>query len=119
MGGLLLWKDSENFLRLERGGGGRDAISFGGCLGDEDVIIGRGRLTSDRVLLRIERTGGRVNALCSPDGEEWFTVGQVEFPVEDPVQIGLHAIGNIDRTIYAGAYPEGTAIRFESFQLWR
>jgi hypothetical protein len=28
------------------------------------------------------------------------------------------AIGNIDRTIYRGAYPDGTAIRFESFMLW-
>jgi hypothetical protein len=30
----------------------------------------------------------------------------------------MHAIGSIDRTIYRGAYPEGTAIRFESFRLW-
>ena len=62
--------------------------------------------------------GGRVNGLCSADGEAWFTVGQVEFSVEDPVEVGLHAIGNIDRTVYPGAYPEGTAIRFESFDLW-
>jgi hypothetical protein len=59
-----------------------------------------------------------VNALCSADGEAWFTVGGVAFPVEDPVEIGLHAIGNIDRTIYHGAYPEGTAIRFEAFEVW-
>jgi hypothetical protein len=30
----------------------------------------------------------------------------------------LHAIGYIDRTIHPGAYPEGTAIRFESFRIW-
>jgi hypothetical protein len=59
-----------------------------------------------------------VNALCSPDGERWFTVGHAEFPVEDPVEVGLHAIGSIDRTIYPGAYPEGTAIRFEVFEVW-
>jgi len=58
-----------------------------------------------------------VNALCSGDGTDWFTVGQVEFPREDPVEIGLPAIGNINRTIYPGAYPEGTAIWFASFQL--
>jgi hypothetical protein len=45
-------------------------------------------------------------------------VGHVEFLVEDPVQVGLHAVGNIDRTVYHGAYPDGTAIRFESFRLW-
>jgi hypothetical protein len=29
---------------------------------------------------------------CSADGAEWFTVGGVEFPVEDPVEVGLHVI---------------------------
>ena len=58
-----------------------------------------------------------MKALCSAEGERWLTAGQVEFPAEDPVEIGLHAIGMIDRIIYPGAYPEGTAIRFEAFQL--
>jgi hypothetical protein len=31
----------------------------------------------------------------------------------------VHAIGKIDRAVYRGAYPGGTAIRFESFQMWR
>ena len=66
----------------------------------------------------LERVDRRVNALCSANGEEWFTVGGVEFAVEDPVEVGLHAIGTIDRIIYPGAYPEGTAIRFEAFALW-
>jgi hypothetical protein len=33
-------------------------------------------------------------------------------------QVGVHAIGMIDRTIYHGAYPDGTAIRFASFDVW-
>ncbi len=121
IGGLLLWKDRENYLRLDRGTAGEDEIFFGGCLGNQDVVIGRGCLplnASGRVFLRLERLGDQVNALCSADGERWFTVGHVPFPVEDPVQVGLHAIGNIDRTIYHGAYPDGTAVRFESFRLW-
>jgi regulation of enolase protein 1 (concanavalin A-like superfamily) len=73
----------------------------------------------ESVFLRMERLGNRVNALCSADGKNWFTVGHVEFSVDDPVEVGLHAIGNIDRTIYNGAYPDGTAMRFESFELWR
>ena len=43
--------------------------------------------------------GERVNALCSADGEQWFTVGYVDFPVTDPVQVGMHAIGMIDRAV--------------------
>ena len=66
----------------------------------------------------LERLGRRVTALCSRDGEEWFTVGHVEFPAADPLQVGLHAIGMIDRLSYPGAWPEGTAMRFESFQLF-
>ncbi len=118
IGGILLWKDRKNWLRLDRGALGAYEISFRGCLGNKDLVFGRGCLPSDRVYLRLERLGRHVSALCSVDGVEWFTVGHVEFPDDDPVEVGLHATGNIDRLIYHGAYPDGTAIRFESFQLW-
>ncbi len=118
IGGMLLWKDRENYLHLTRGIAGENEISFMGCIGNKDVIIGRGRLSSERVFLRLERLTGHVRALCSPDGEEWFTVGNVDFQVEDPIEVGLHGISVIDRTIYQGTYPEGTATRFESFRLW-
>jgi len=129
IGGILLWKDQQNYLRIDQGTRGRYEINFSGCIDNKDLIIGRGRLhpagmdsTGEppvpRVFLRLERNGSRVNALCSADGAEWFTVGGVDFPVEAPVEVGLHAIGNIDRTIYHGAFPEGTAIRFEAFELW-
>jgi regulation of enolase protein 1 (concanavalin A-like superfamily) len=85
------------------------------------MIIGRGRLDCEPgspVFLRLERVGEQVDALCSADGKAWFSVGSVAFPVAGPLQVGLHAIGMIERTIYHGAYPDGTATRFESFQLW-
>jgi regulation of enolase protein 1 (concanavalin A-like superfamily) len=104
---------------LERGTRGPHEVSFEGCLNKKDLVIGRGRLPAERVFLRLERLGSGVNALCSADGSEWFTVGWVELPVEDPVRVGMYAIGTIDRTVYPGAYPEGTAIRFESFRLLR
>jgi hypothetical protein len=119
MGGLLLWKDRQNFLRLDCGARGRFEISFMGCVADKEVIIGRGRLPSERVFLRMEQLRRHVNALCSPDGSAWFTVGRIEFPCDDPVEVGLAAFGTIDRLIYPGAYPTGTAIRSEGFTLWR
>jgi hypothetical protein len=121
IGGLLLWQDQDNYLRLNRGTAGEREIAFQGCIDNQDLIIGRGRLDverCERVFLRLERKGERVNALCSADGVEWFTVGHVAFPVADPLQIGLHAIGHINRSIYHGAYSEGAAIRFESFTVW-
>ena len=103
---------------MERGKFGKHEIALKGCLDNKDLIFGRGRLPSERVYLRLERRGDTVRSLCSGDGTEWFTLGQVEFPVDDPVQVGLFGIGWIDRTIYMGAYPEGAAIKFESFEIW-
>jgi hypothetical protein len=126
IGGLVLWADERNYLRLDRGAIGERDVFFGGCIANRDLVVGRGRLPpweavepAGSVLLRLERIGDRVEAYCSVDGERWFTAGGVRFPVEDPVQVGVHAIGSIDRTVYRGAYPEGTAIRFKSFEIWQ
>jgi regulation of enolase protein 1 (concanavalin A-like superfamily) len=126
IGGLVLWMDKENYLRLDRGATGERDLYFGGSLANRDVLIGRGRLShkdakegTGSTFLRLERIGDRVQAFGSTDGENWFTVGVVTFPVKDPVQVGVHAIGKIDRAVYRGAYPDGTAIRFKTFQMWR
>jgi DNA-binding SARP family transcriptional activator len=117
IGGLLLWKDQENYLRLDRGTRGPAEISFSGCLANREVILGRGRLPAERIYLRLERRGGQVRALCSADGEHWLTAGETAFPVTEPVQVGVHAIGEIERRVYQGAFLEGSAIRFEQFTL--
>jgi len=70
------------------------------------------------VVLRLVRNSEQIGALCSLDGEQWYSVGHTTFPVDDTVQVGVHAIGMIDRTIYHGAYPEGSAIRFREFRVW-
>ena len=72
----------------------------------------------EQVTLRLEVDGDRVEAFCTLDGEQWYSVGHTTFPMDDTVQVGVHAIGMIDRTIYHGAYPEGTAIRFTDFRMW-
>jgi predicted ATPase/class 3 adenylate cyclase/regulation of enolase protein 1 (concanavalin A-like superfamily) len=120
IGGIVLWKDRENFLRLGRGMRGEREIALEGCINNKDVCIGRGHLNpyTSKVFLRLERIGMRINALCSSDGDEWFSVGHADFPVDDPVEIGLHAIGNIYRDIYHGAFPDGTDIRFEYFKIY-
>ena len=110
-----------NYIALQRGSRGERYVVFYGCRGNQDLVFGHGHLplsASRRVFLRLERIGERVSAFCSPDGKTWFGVGHVSFPAEDPLQVGLNAVGAINRTIYHGAYPDGTAIRFESFQLW-
>jgi hypothetical protein len=118
IGGVLLWQDERNYLVLEWGRWGAADIAFRGCLENADRLIGCGRLPGQPVWLRLERQESKVRALCSADGQEWFTAGDVEFPAREGEQVGLHAIGMIDRTIYHGAYPQGTAIRFASFEVW-
>jgi predicted ATPase len=134
VGGLLLWQNGQHYLRLDRGAFGSRDIALMGCLDNKNVVIGRGQLPrlesargplgehtdqGERIWLRLERRASQVEALCSADGKAWYSVGSAPFPVEDPVQIGVYAIGDIDRTIYPGAYPDGTAIRFESFEIWQ
>jgi hypothetical protein len=66
---------------------------------------------------RLERRGRQLRALCSADDRQWFTLGTFEFPVEDPVEVGLHAI-RIDPAFYLGARHAGSALRFELFEVW-
>lgn len=68
-----------------------------------------GSLPFERVFLKLKRHGSRVNALCGVDGVEWFTVGNMDFPVENPIFVCLHTIGSIDRTIYHNTFPKRTA----------
>jgi hypothetical protein len=74
--------------------------------------------SSKQAFIRLARRGDQISALGNADGEIWFRVGQTTMRLTDPFQVGLHAVGWIDRTIYYGAYPNGTAIRFDIFQLW-
>jgi tetratricopeptide (TPR) repeat protein len=117
IGGLLLWKDAQNYLRLDRGSGGRHEITFLGCVENHDAIFGRGRLPSEPTYLRLERRDRHIRALCSADGRAWFSVGQIEFHPDDPLAVGLYAAGRVDRILYPAAHREGAAIRFTSFCL--
>ncbi|MCB0074130.1 MAG: hypothetical protein KDE20_21845, partial [Caldilineaceae bacterium] len=118
MGGVLLWHDLRNFVRLDRGARGLDEISFMGCIDGKDAIFGRGRLPGDDVRLRLERTGQTVRALCSADGVDWFSVGSVELADVAPWEAGIFAVGYVDRALYPGTPAGGGALRFASVSLW-
>jgi DNA-binding SARP family transcriptional activator len=119
IGGLLIWKDQSNFLHLNWGMRGPSEVAFEGSLNNQDQIIGRGHLSGESMHLRLEWANAKVTALCSSDGVAWYSVGSSDFDVEDPVEVGLHAIGQIDRTVYPSVHAEGTAIRFLSLQMYR
>ncbi|MFN2199612.1 MAG: BREX system ATP-binding domain-containing protein [Caldilineaceae bacterium] len=115
MGGLLLWQDEENYLRLGIGIRAQNEVSLEGCVANQDIVFGRGTLRSEEKLLRLERRGAHVRALCSADGKSWYAVGECYFPGTRELRAGICALGNIDRTIYFGPFAEGTAIHFSEF----
>ncbi len=126
LGGISLWQSLSNFVRLDWGTRGKQEIALIGSIDRganegnfaTDLIAGRGRLDCPQPYLRLERKGGWLRALCSADGEAWYLVGEVEFLPHGPLEVGLYAIGNIDRLIYPGRYPDGAAIHFSDIHFW-
>jgi hypothetical protein len=112
VGGVLIWKDERNYLRLDRGSMGERNVLFSGCIANVDVMVGRGDLGADCANLLLERRGPIVRALCSGDGANWYTVGESAFPVEDPLELGLFADGAARPEIYPRTYCGGSEIIF-------
>jgi len=127
IGGLVLWKDKTNYLLLELGRLGQREVLLRAWVEGQFDLVGRVRMPGGGqgesppawpILLRLELDAESAKALCSLNGHQWFSVGHTTFVRDDVTHVGVFAIGTIDRTIYHGAYPEGTAIRFTSFRLW-
>jgi tetratricopeptide (TPR) repeat protein len=146
-GGLLLWVDEDNFVRLDWGKLGPRDVALLACKRGQDMLIGRGRLPDasgehvpgpaprpTRVWLRfaVRRTGDsadiglepaqrvplwHVTALCSVNGKQWWTAGSTTFALPPSAKGGVYATGRIDRVVHPGAWPHGTGIAFRSVQL--
>jgi hypothetical protein len=119
MGGLCLWGDTGNFLRLDRGALGPGEVSLMGCIAGQDCMVGRGRLPGSTVTLRLERRGVHVRGLCSVDSQIWWLVGECEWPWQGCVAVGPFVVGLIDRTLYPAAPPHGGGLQFSTVQIWR
>jgi hypothetical protein len=94
---------------------GKSEIGLYGSIEGNWDHFGRGMLVSDIIYMRIERIGDTLSAYCSSDGDNWFTCGEVNFPAEGPIQIGINAIGGLGSL--GGSVP--TAIRFDYFRVLR
>jgi class 3 adenylate cyclase/tetratricopeptide (TPR) repeat protein len=118
IGGLLSWQNKKNWFCLEFGSFGSDEVVFRGFKRNNDLIFGRGLLLSKTGYLRLVKHRDQISAFCSSDNLNWFFVGNTNLESDEPVYPGIHAIGHINRMIYPGAFPQGTAIRFDDFTLW-
>lgn len=107
-GGLLVWKDEGNYIRFETSS---SWVGFNFCTSGyfrwQDG--GLPPVTKPPVL-RLERQGHRFSAHCSLDGENWLTCGWVDLPMDDPIQVGIHALC---------PQSPATLTRFEYFKVFR
>lgn len=115
VGGLLVWKDDRNFIRFEKGMHGEHEIGFSSNIDGDWQYYGRGLLKSSVTYLRLEHSGGTFKAYVSCDGANWLACGEMNFPTEDPVQVGIHAVGNVG---IRGGH-KATATRFDYFRMLR
>jgi tetratricopeptide (TPR) repeat protein len=118
IGGLLVWLSDKYWFCLEVGGRGVHEIALRGFMNNNDFVFGRGQLKVKKPILRLERRGHWLSAYCSGNGKKWLYAGGCELSTGEPLHLGVHATGHINRMVYPGAHTEGTAIRFKEFWLW-
>ena len=116
----MLWRNRTDYVSLLWGFGGPGGLVLRGYVGGEPLVAGRGWLPSGREQgqLRMECRAGRVRALCTPDGDQWYRVGETDWDAALPSQIGICAIGDIDRLVYPGSFDQGTEIAFRDVRVW-
>ncbi len=111
-GGLLVWKDEDNYIRFEMSPSsiweGEAHLEFNQA--GKWAFAGRGQLEAETLTLRLERQGHRFSAYCSVDGKNWLTCGWVDLPMDEPIQVGIHALCSLQPT---------TSTRFEYFKILR
>jgi len=97
LGGLFVWKDESNFARFEVASSST-TWWHEGCVYYEANVDGRfihpgvHPSEADEVWLRLERKGGRFTGYVSADGENWYRCGWADISMEDPIQVGIHAL---------------------------
>jgi len=112
--GILVWLDSNNYLRLERASG-----YFGDRGQVHHVFVesrnagrpGKGAMIRARegpIMLRVERRGGEFNCTYSSDGKTWLPVKQLSLSVPAKVNVGISA---------TNAAPRPLSAHFEDFTL--
>jgi len=111
-GGLIVWKDTDNYIRLDIPSSGifENIVYMTGNVAGNPIIFGGCSFKYDKVWLRIERKGDRFTGYLSKDGENWCYCGSVDIHVEDPIKIGIHALCYITPS---------TSTRFEYFKIYR
>ncbi len=100
--GILVWRDKQNYIRLERaalGQGGSPQVyaNWEQRVSGAATRMGSSndhRLTSNETWLRVRRRGDRIEGAVSEDGATWFDLPALRVDWPQDVQIGIAAVNN-------------------------
>jgi regulation of enolase protein 1 (concanavalin A-like superfamily) len=106
-GGLLLWVDGNNFIRLERHGGGYVIMYV--FIGGTAQSSPQASVTENTVYLKLEKTGSTVKGSYSLDGAIWNALlwndnPSCTFIAADPVQVGVFAINVYKESVFSADF---------------
>src|SRR5262245_9036508 len=95
-GGLLLYDDDDNYLKLVCESDGRQEGSAMLVLlretdGKSDIVRAPAPQDRSKVWLRLTRRKGKYEYASSPDGKKWRLHGETEWGQKGPARIGLLA----------------------------
>ncbi|HTU17362.1 MAG TPA: DUF1349 domain-containing protein [Gemmataceae bacterium] len=112
-GGLLLWSDERNYLRLERAGINRNGV-FSSYAGFELRANGFPKdsysmdIPDQDTYLRLERRGNEFWGFVSRDGQQWRPHQRINAALPDRVQVGVAVVN---------AAQQRLPVRFEGLRL--
>jgi regulation of enolase protein 1 (concanavalin A-like superfamily) len=114
-GGLLIWKDTNNYMRLEKWG--TNQVLMYGVL-DGVVSYQQGTLSSNYnpLYLKLEKSGTTLTGSWSSDGIAWNTVKSYTFNAADPVEVGLFVI-NVGTASFSADFDYFHIVPGEIFEL--
>jgi regulation of enolase protein 1 (concanavalin A-like superfamily) len=111
--GILIWSDSDNFIRLERGAllrGGKviTVVAFEEREGGARGAVHNELFKAGTSYLRLQRKGSRILGAVSTDGTNWKNLQPIDTVWPANLKVGLAAINSSSETF---------AVRFEEFTL--
>jgi S1-C subfamily serine protease/regulation of enolase protein 1 (concanavalin A-like superfamily) len=112
-GGILIWSDSANFIRLERGAMRRGnniiaTIAFEEWEGGYAGAVHNERFREGDCYLRLERKGSRILGSVSTDGTSWKPLKPIDTVWPSKLKVGLMAISTSS---------DPFSVKFEQFDL--
>jgi len=105
-GGLLLWVDADNHLRLSRsqwvgGGGSPTTYNLRGAVGGNELghVHNLNTLDTKPITFRLTRTRGTLSSAYRHDGGAWQSFKDVEVDLPQTVKIGVYVAHNFDKPL--------------------